>query len=68
MHSRDCSVSANGRIGMANNAKDNRKAAFVGFRVPEQIIKSVDCWGKQKGINRSRALRDLIEQALKSPP
>ena len=67
MDSEDCRVNAKRCIGTTNNARDNRKTAFVGFRLPEQIIKSVDRWGKQKGINRSQALRELIEQALKSP-
>jgi len=67
MDSGDCRVNAKRAIGMANNTKNNRKAAFVDFRLPAQIIKSVGHWGKQNGINRSHALRELIEQALKSP-
>jgi hypothetical protein len=53
-------------VDTAYKTKSNRKTAFVGFRLLEPTIKSVDRWGKQYGLNRSQAPRELIEQALKS--
>lgn len=38
--------------------------AFVGMRVPDALLKSIDEWAKRQKIERSTAMRQLIELAL----
>ena len=40
------------------------EATFIGVKLAEETVKSVDRWSKQNGVKRSEAIRRLIEIGL----
>jgi len=43
----------------------NGEAAFIGLRLPAPLVEAIDAWAKGRSVNRSDAVRQLIEAGLK---
>ena len=41
---------------------------LVAFRPPLELVAAIDAWAERAGLNRSEAMRRLIEAGLKRPP
>lgn len=42
--------------------------AFLGLRLPGEVVKRIDAWAKRQRIaGRSKAVRELIERGLREP-
>jgi hypothetical protein len=40
---------------------------FVGLRLSEELLKKIDDWAAHRKVDRSEAIRDLVDQALTAP-
>jgi hypothetical protein len=53
---------------MGRPPKPEGPAIVVPVRLPPPIAEAVDIWAETAGLNRSEAMRQLIEAGLKRPP
>jgi len=53
---------------MGRPPKPEGPAVVAPVRLPPPIAEAVDAWAETAGLNRSEAMRRLIEAGLKRPP
>ena len=53
---------------MSASVKPKGRDPFVGVRIPPHLIGRIDAWAKAHAMNRSEAVRRLVETGLRDGP